>query len=159
MKVCVIYGQGGIITSFGMYLLSQRIASLYPAAVVTNYSWDDPAAIAADIAQWKASGTGHLVVIGYSLGANCVTWLPAYTKARIDLAVCYDPSVLSIVTNPAATIKRLLLYHNSDWEPEGHAVLVGPQVERTEISMLHLSVCYSEVLHQKTLAAIAQLFR
>jgi hypothetical protein len=159
MKVCVIYGQGGIITSFGMYLLSQRIAGLYPAAVVTTYSWDNPAGIATDISEWRASGTGHLVVIGYSLGANCVTWIPAYTVTPIDLAVCYDPSVLSIVTNPAATIKRLLLYHNSDWEPEGHAVLVGPQVERTEISMLHLSVCYSEMLHQKTLAAIAQLFR
>jgi hypothetical protein len=159
VKVCVIYGQGGIFTSFGMYLLSQRIAGLYPAAVVTTYSWSDPAAIATDIVRWKASGTGHLVVIGYSLGANCVTWIPAYTQTTIDLAVCYDPSVLSIVTNPSISIRRLLLYHNSDWEPEGHAVLVGPQVERTEVSMPHLAVCYSEALHQKTLGAIAQLFR
>ena len=158
MKVCVIYGQGGVFTSFGMYLLSQRIAGLYPAAVVSTYSWSDPALIATDISEWRAHGTGHLVVIGYSLGANCVTWVPTYTKTPIDLAVCYDPSVLSIVTNPGPTIKRLLLYHNTDWEPEGHAILIGPQVERTEISMPHLSVCYSEMLHLKTLAAIDRLF-
>lgn len=157
MKVCVIYGQGGVVTSFGMYLLSQRIQGLYPQASVTTYSWDNPAAIATDISQWRASATGPVIVIGYSLGANCVTWIPTYTRTPIALAVCYDPSVLSIVTNPSATIERLLLYHNSDWEPEGHAILVGPQVETTQISMPHLSICYSETLHQLTLAAIAQL--
>ena len=150
MRVYVIYGQGGVVTSFGMYLLSQSIAKLYPKAIVTTHSWSDPEAIASDMSKQSAP----IVLIGYSLGANCVTWAAGATAKQVALAVCYDPSVLSIVTQPKANIKRLLLYHNSDIEPEGHAIFIGPQVERTEISMPHLAVCYSSTLHAKTLEAI-----
>jgi hypothetical protein len=152
-RVHVIYGQGGVVTSFGMYLLSQRIQKAWPKAIVTTHSWDNPAAIAAAM-----QGTlGPHILIGYSLGANCVTWAAADFKGMVDLAVCYDPSVLSIVDNPTANVKRLMLYHNNDIEPEGHAVFQGPQVETTQISMPHLAICYSETLHQKTLAAVAQV--
>lgn len=154
-RVYVIYGQGGIVTSFGMYLLSQRIQKSWPTALVSTHSWDDPQSIAQDMAALRARTP--IILVGYSLGANCVTWAAAYYRGSIDLAVCYDPSVLSIVTNPGTNIKRLLLYHNNDIEPEGHAVFKGPQVEITQISMAHLAICYSEQLHQKTLAAIAKV--
>jgi hypothetical protein len=149
-RIYVIYGQGGIVTSYGMYLLANRIRKQWPAAVVTTHDWNNPGAIAADMAK----SVSPIILIGYSLGANCVTWAADAFKGPVGLAVCYDPSVLSIVTNPTANVKRLLLYHNTDIEPEGHAVFVGPQVETTQISMEHLTICYSETLHQKTLAAI-----
>jgi hypothetical protein len=150
MRVYVIYGQGGIVTSFGMYLLAQRIRKAWPSAVVTTHSWDDPHAIANDMQRYLAPR----ILIGYSLGANCVTWAADLYKDPVALAVCYDPSVLSIVQQPGANIKRLLLYHNTDIEPEGHAIFTGPQVERAEVSMPHLAICYSETLHQETLDAI-----
>ena len=156
MRVYVIYGQGGVFTSYGMYQLAQRISGLYPAAKVTTHDWYNPNTIAADIRTLPFSE--RVVVIGYSLGANCVTWVGGLVpRKKIDLAVCYDPSVLSIVKQPTPNIARLLLYHNTDWEPEGHAIFTGPQVERTEISIFHLAVCYNETLHQKTLAAISLL--
>jgi hypothetical protein len=152
-RIYVIYGQGGIITSGGMKLLANRIQAQWPKSIVTTHSWDDPNAIAADMARYTSLVK---ILIGYSLGANCVTWVADIFKGPIDLAVCYDPSVLSIVKNPTANVKRLILYHNTDIEPEGHAVFLGPQVETTQISMAHLAICYSEMLHQKTLAAIGK---
>ena len=159
-RVFVIYGQGGIWTSYGMSRLASRIRAAWPEAVVTTHSWDDPETTGKLMFDWRNDNKGPLILIGYSLGANHVTWA-AESKygrgARVDLAVCYDPSVLSIVTQPGPNVERLLLYHNTDIEPEGHAVLTGPQVERTEISMPHLLICYSEMLHQMTLAAIAKV--
>jgi hypothetical protein len=144
MNVHVFYGQGGIVTSGGMWLLANRIRALSPRLNVTTHNWYQPIKI-----------NGPTILIGYSLGANAVTWnAVSWNSAPVALAVCYDPSVLSIVTQPTKSITRLLLYHNNDIEPEGHAVFVGPQVETTQISMFHLAVCYSEMLHQKTLAAV-----
>lgn len=147
MNVHVFYGQGGIITSFGMYLLAQRIKALSPKLNVTMHKWFERIAI-----------SGPTVLVGYSLGANSVTWNASmWNNKPVELAVCYDPSVLSLVTQPNANIKKLILYHNNDIEPEGHAVFAGKQVETFQISMFHLAICYSEELHQKTLAAIKQV--
>ncbi len=151
----VIFGQGGFITSIGMSNLASRIAHLYPGSKVTTHSWKYPTQIADDIKAQSLST--KIVLIGYSLGANAVTWVSNSVGRTIDLAVCYDPSVLSIVKDPNSNVKRLLLYHNQDFEPLGHAIMTGPQVERTDISMWHLAVCYSEQLHQKTLGAITQV--
>ncbi|HYT42826.1 MAG TPA: hypothetical protein VEP90_10790 [Methylomirabilota bacterium] len=148
----VIYGQGGFITSIGMANLASRIAKLYPLSKVTTHSWKYPAQIVDDIKTQSVST--KIILIGYSLGANAVTWISNSLGRTIDLAVCYDPSVLSEVKNPNLNVKRLLLYHNEDWEPIGHAIMTGPQVEKTDIFMWHLAVCYNEGLHQKTLEAI-----
>jgi hypothetical protein len=156
MRVFIIYGQGGIITSYGMYLLANRIRMQWPSSIVTTHYWDDPTSIQETIR--PLSRSEKVVLIGYSLGANCVTWVSnGIFPVTIDLAVCYDPSVLSIVMQPKLNVKKLLLYHNTDIEPEGHAVFIGNQVETTKISTFHLAICYSEILHQKTLAAIAQI--
>ncbi len=129
----VIYGQGGFITSIGMSMLASRIAKLYPNSKVTEHSWKYPTQIADDIKVQSLST--KIMLIGYSLGANSVTWVSNSVGRTIDLAVCYDPSVLSIVKDPNSNVKRLLLYHNQDFEPLGHAIMTGPQVERTDISM------------------------
>jgi hypothetical protein len=137
-----------------MKLLANKIQAQFPQSIVTCHGWDDPHAIANDMSKWFNM---PIALIGYSLGANCVTWTSDDYKGVVDLAVCYDPSVLSIVTNPGNNVKRLLLYHNNDIEPEGHAIFKGPQVETTQISMAHLAICYSQTLHAKTLAALALL--
>jgi hypothetical protein len=155
MRVYVIYGQGGFITSAGMYLLGQRIAAEWTSAIVSYHRWRYPNSIINDINQQPE--THKIVLIGYSLGANCVTWVSNGTKRKIDLAVCYDPSVLTLVRQPSDNVARLLLYHNNDFEPEGHAVFTGPQVETTQIRMFHLAICYSQMLHAKTLNAVWRL--
>lgn len=151
-----MYGQGGYMTSIGMSRLATRLAKMFPLSVVTTHTWKDPYAIVADARRQPQSVP--IILIGYSLGANCVTWVNQRApELPIELAVAYDPSVLSIVVNPTSRVKRLLLYHNVDNEPEGHAVFRGPQVETTTINLWHLAVCFNEVLHQKTIAAVKKV--
>lgn len=146
MRVFVLYGQGGIVTSFGMHKLADRLKALSPKLQVTTHSWYEHLMLPKD----------PCILIGYSLGANAVTWNAARGNP-VTLGVCYDPSILSLVVEPKANIKRLLLFHNTSIEPWGHAVFSGPQVEKTETTTSHLLVCYNEVLHQKTLAAVKKV--
>ena len=154
-RIYVIYGQGGFLTSMGMSQLAQRIAKMFPTSYITTHNWKYPSLISNDIKALPTLIYKKIIVIGYSLGANSVTIVGQ--NHIIDLAICYDPSVLGAVVQPNSNIKRLLLYHNVDREPEGHLIFTGPQVERTDVSLWHLGVCYNEALHQKTLAAIASL--
>lgn len=156
-RVYVIYGQGGILTSYGMSQLAARIAAKWPAAKVTTHVWKTSIVeIVPDIQRLPVARP--VILIGYSLGANAVDWISDKLPGRqIALSVAYDPSVLSIVTQPGPNVKRLLLYHNTNAEPEGHAVFDGKQVERTEIAMPHLSVCFNEDLHRRTLDAVAKV--
>lgn len=152
MRVHVIYGQGGFVTSVGMYLLAKRIRAKYPKAVVTTWNWYDDNLIVADIVKNPDPKT---MLIGYSLGANCTTWVTdRLGRKTFPLVVCYDPSRLSLVVQPDINIKRLLLYHNNGIEPEGHAMLTGPMVERYEINKLHLLICFDQFLHDRTMDAI-----
>lgn len=142
-NVHVIYGQGGVVTSYGMYQLSKRIAALSPRLNVTTHNWYEHLYLS----------DAPSILVGYSLGANSVTWNAANGQP-ISLAVCYDPSVLGIAVAPKENIKRLLLYHNTSIEPLGHLRFMGPQVETTETHTSHLLVCYNERLHLKTLNEI-----
>lgn len=155
--IFIIYGQGGILTSYGISLLASRIAKTWPKAKVSTHGWKT--SIIEIVPKINSLPESELIIlIGYSLGANAVDWVSAAVpKREIALSVAYDPSVLSIVTQPGNNVKRLLLYHNNDIEPEGHAVYVGSQVETTQISMFHLAIDYSEMLHQKTLDAIKKV--
>jgi len=156
-RIYVIYGQGDAFTSGGMVQLAARLRAQWPKAKVTEHVWRT--GIAAIVPDIKAQALDEkIVLIGYSLGANDVTMIGNRVRGRlIDLAVCYDPSVKGIVEQPGANIKRMLLYHNLSPEPIGHAIFTGPQVERSDIQTSHLAVDYDEVLHQKTIDAVARV--
>ena len=156
-RIYVIYGQGDAFTSGGMVQLASRIAKQWPKAKVTEHVFRT--GIVEIVPDIKAQALDEtIILIGYSLGANDVTMIANRIGHRtVDLAVCYDPSVKGVVEQPGANIKRLLLYHNSDPEPIGHAIFKGSMVERFDISMPHLSIDYSEPLHEKTLAAITKV--
>lgn len=146
MRCFVVYGQGGFITSMGMYALATRIRALSPKLLVTTHDWYEHLDLPAEPS----------ILIGYSLGANSVTWNAANGRP-VKLAVCYDPSALGIIVQPRHNIEKLLLYHNNSFEPIGHLRFQGPQVETTEVHTSHLFVCYDEELHQKTLAAVRKI--
>lgn len=156
MRVYVIYGQGGYLTSMGMSTLAGRIAKQFPKSIVTKHGWNDPNLIINDIHLQNAKIP--IAVIGYSLGANDVPIIGAGVHERkIALGVCYDPSQLGMIVQPKPNIERLLLYHNVGTTGPGHEIYTGPQVERTDINSWHLAVCYNETLHLKTLAALTLL--
>lgn len=155
-RIYIMYGQGGYLTSIGMSRLASLLAKLHPNVPVTTHSWKYPGLIVNDI--HRLNPTTAIILVGYSLGANSVTNVSnAIYPREVALAVCYDPSVLGVVQHPRENVKRLLLYHNVDNEPEGHAILRGPQVERTDVSLWHLAICYNEALHQKTELAIKKV--
>ncbi len=154
-RIYVLYGQGGFWTSIGMWRLSRRIAAKWPTSRVTTHSWAYPRAIVDDRRAQPAGVFKKTIVIGYSLGANTITNIGQFIQ--IDLAVAYDPSLYGQIIQPGANIKRLLLYHNVGIFGAGHLVFTGPQVERVDIDTTHLAVCFSEALHQRTLAAIEAL--
>lgn len=154
-RIYVLYGQGGFMTSVGMWRLSRRIAAAWPTSYVTTHSWKYPGAIVNDRRALPQGTYKKIIVIGYSLGANSVTNIGQYML--IDLAVAYDPSQLGQVIQPSGNIKHMLLYHNTGTVGPGHLIFTGPQVERVDVNTSHLAVCYNEELHQKTLAAIGEL--
>jgi hypothetical protein len=150
VRVYVIFGQGGRITSLGMVSLADRIAAL--GIETSTHSWGYPGIVVQSIQQLKSMEP--VAIIGYSLGANATTWISNKLSRVVDLIVAYDPSVWSNIEPAGRNVKRLLLYHNSGINFFGKARIPGPQVETTEISMSHILVDYSEPLHQKTLEAI-----
>ncbi len=137
--------------------LASRIAAKWPHAVVTEHSWGTGIVEIVPLIR-KLSANTPVILIGYSLGANDVPMIANGVPTReIALAVCYDPSQAGVVQQPGPNIKRLLLYHNVSAEPIGHAVFTGPMVERTELHTTHLAVDYLDALHEKTMAAIADV--
>src|SRR5258706_3335312 len=123
-RIYVMNGQFAWLgSSLGMYQLAQRIRGVHPTSVVSVHDYKyGPNQILDDLSKYAL---WEIILIGYSLGANSVTYTAALTNFRIELGVCYDPSVLGIVRQPRSNLKRLLLYHNVDREPEGHLIFTG----------------------------------
>ena len=154
-RIYVLYGQGGWITSIGMWQLAKRIAAAHPDSYVTTHSWKYPGTIIDDHRSLPKGVYSKTIVIGYSLGANSVTNIGQYML--MDLAVCYDPSQFGQIIAPTSNIKKMLLYHNTGTVGPGHLIFYGPMVEQIDINTTHLDVCYNEGLHRRTLTAISNL--
>jgi hypothetical protein len=159
----IVYGHGGkgfsIAVSPGLIKLRDRLAGM-GYTVRDDISWRDPDYIVADFN--GAAGFKKKVMIGHSLGANCITWVSNKPVAPIDLAVAYDPSWGVPVLMPAPIervshrIKRCLHYRGLAF-PVGGAQLSGPTVETIETWIPHLWITDSEWLHGKTFDALTAL--
>jgi hypothetical protein len=102
-----------------------------------------------------------VALIGYSLGANCTSWV-AETGVPIDLLVAYDPSngILWWRAKPpapiGANVERAYCYQMTGPEIAGGARMTG-NVVTVETFGPHLAVQWDERLHAITLRALAQL--
>lgn len=156
--VWVIYGWGGKGPASGGFIkFADRLRAM-GYGVHDQYLWKYPHAIAKML---DASGYQKKVVLGYSMGANCISWLSNIVKKPIDLAVAYDPSIgfpfMPAKIEPVSDkIKRCIHYKGLVGYP-GMATLEGPTVEAIPTYTPHLAICYSEFLHRITLGAIADL--
>lgn len=167
MHIWVIDGQGGLITnlgwrSFARYLIEQGYNVTY--ALQPRL----PQAIADDITAYWHKGVGNKVVIlGYSLGGNSVSWVAeALADVPIDLVVAYDPTLNAPRFPLGKNVKRALSYHNCSRLGTsllfGGAVLTstpgGPPIEITNIWNEHLLLQWNSALHRKTLDAINKVW-
>ena len=141
----------------GMYGLRDRLVAA--GFSVTVYPWGQRQAAERDMAAFKASG-GVVIVIGFSGGASCVTWM----GARIDLLIGYDPSPAGQVKKLGANVAKAYCYHNlhpAMWWPGvgwlGGGQYIGQQVTTFDVSEFHLAVQYDQALHARTMAACREL--
>ncbi len=101
-------------------------------------------------------------IIGFSMGANCVTWVSNRIKRPIELGVCYDASTGIPWISPAhleavsPKIKKCLSYQGTGW-PVGGAVLKVMTVEIVKTGHSHFSNIYAPELHQRTLFELGAL--
>lgn len=157
MKVFVIYGQGGVTFSYGMYQLCTRLNVQGYDAVTRE--WAFPQAIVNEVDAQPAST--KVALIGYSLGANCATWIASGlagacrgVRRGINLLVAYDPTRQSPLSLLDFNVKRAICFYNRGAFPFGGAKLEGPTVEIVEIATFHLAVSHDERLHQITIDAL-----
>ncbi len=155
VRVYVIYGQGGALTSGGMVNFASRLRQ-YKHLNVTTHTWNNPGLIVNSIN--KMAPDTPIVIIGYSLGANDTTWITGNLPRRqIALVVAYDPSVYGYIYPRSPNIKRFLLYHNQGALGFGHAIIPGLGIERYDVHTSHLLVDYNSALHARTIEAVKKV--
>jgi hypothetical protein len=156
-RIYVLYGQYGVTTSAGMYLLAQSLARYGEVSV---HEWNDRT-----IVPDARRHSGKIVIIGYSLGANSTVAI-ANKLPHVDLIVAYDPSRLSPLAHEAngeftqevkASVRRAICFYNPYAWYFGGARLEGPQVETVPISHYHLAVAMDQSLHEITEQAVRQV--
>jgi hypothetical protein len=158
VRIYVLLGQGGAITSYGMYGLANQLRAI-SGVVCTIHSWTDRQEVINELRQSR----GKDVLIGFSLGANSVTQIAEILKShRIDLLVAYDASVLQTeaggIRPIGKNVDRTLCYRSTNpflaW---GHGQLVGHNVTTYETADNHLAVCYDGGLHALTIQAVKDI--
>lgn len=153
--VFVMYGQGGALTSPGMYVLGSRIKAARKN--VAYFSARRPDLVEQAIRDINEKA--RVAIIGYSLGANYATWVAdAVYPREIELIVAYDPTVNAPIKPLRENVKRAICYRQTGYILTsalfGRGVLVGPQVEIVNTTNDHLLVQFDEALHRRTLAAL-----
>ncbi len=154
----VVYGQGGKgPASAGMIRFRDQLETI-GYSVADDIEWWNPQLIAENFDRLD----GPKVMIGYSLGANCLTWVSNRIKKPIDLGVAYDPSNGIPVIMPApleevsSKVKRCLHYKGL-WFGVGGASLYGRTVETTKTWTPHPWIDSDGYLHQLTIDALERL--
>lgn len=154
MRIYVLLGQYGYLFSGGMAAFANRLRQEFPEARVDVFYWDSWQQVVADMKHYSPP----IVIIGYSLGANAISWIARSTGQEVDLAVAYDASVNSETWNPIGEhFKKVLCYRNTLPDLFGQDELKGPTVELVDVQIPHLWIQSSETLHQRTISEIRAL--
>ncbi len=152
MRCFILLGQGGAITSYGMYSLAKQ---LNDAGVTTSiYTWDSLQTVVDTIQDF----TYPVVLIGFSLGANSCTQIAEILQKRaFKLLVAYDASALQPagIKPIGKNVEKTLCYRSTNGLfPWGHGQVVGHNVTTYETPDNHLAVCYDQRLHDITMQAV-----
>ena len=158
IEIIVIYGQGGKgPLSAGFILFKNRLETL-GYQVTDHFGWDKPDAIIKYIHDRRKI---KFALFGYSLGANCTSWV-ASAGQRIELIAAYDPSagvgpLVAALPNPiGANVKRCLCYVHTFPELFRSAPFTG-NCEVIQTWAPHGFIQANERLHQMTLRALQEV--
>ena len=153
----VVYGFGGrLVGSSGLMDFCDHLTDM-GFIVSDDILWNRPEAIAEDLDRCSFS---RKVVIGFSMGANCLTWISNIVEKPIHLGVAYDPSFVLPFMKPldevSNKIEKCLHYRGSGF-PVGGAMIYGPTVETVNAGRWHFGMDYDQGLHQKTMLEISRI--
>lgn len=158
MRIFVLLGQGGRLTSYGMVNLANRLSSLSDWILCTVHNWQDVQEVADKAKQTTDS---KILLIGYSLGANsCTQIAAALPKRRFRLLVSYDASILQAggIKPIGENVDKAICYRSTNYLlPWGHGQLIGKNVETYETPDNHLGVCWDNSLHEITIKAVTEI--
>lgn len=109
-------GQGGWLTSYGVGTLGQKAEQL-GRGPCTVLDWNEQqAAYDSVLAFARQVGDGsRLVLYGYSLGANAVTFVAealAKKGIAVDLLVAMDPTIWSAIRPLTKNVRQAVCYRN-----------------------------------------------
>lgn len=165
-------GMGGKLTSAGVDKMARDAAARWPKEYIRIWDWDDCRYAQGRIMMHPQDDC--VCLVGYSMGANAVTWIPEWYERRYDLIVGLDPTVWSWIAPFQGYVQKAICYH--DLNPVnmvGHAIysfapvvkperlklksLVKPKgtLETEDIWDLHLSVDKNPVYQREIMDAIA----
>lgn len=102
-----LYGLGGAATSDGIVQLDNELKSI-PG--VTVRPWDETNWNAAVI-NAKSRPTEKIVLIGYSMGANNVTYV-AQNLPHVDLLIGIQPTLWAPAADIGQNVDKVLLFNN-----------------------------------------------
>jgi len=137
--VYLIHGQGGKATSLGIDWMAAEINKIKGTRVKV-FDWGDWQSIVRDI--YTKPVKSHIILIGYSLGANATEWIQQVLKTgslqgnhivsklvpgySIGLLVAMDPSIWTVSVPLLSNVRHALLFHNvNPVNVVGHADLVA----------------------------------
>lgn len=158
IHTCMVYGQGGIIFSYGFKRFGYQLASL--GYQVTWWMPRKPHLLV-DYVDHFIPAEDKVALIGYSLGGNSTAWAAQQIKREIALIVAYDPTVNGPHLSNYVLgkhVERAICYRQvghlitSAWF--GRGCLVGNQVEVVDVHEDHLLVQSDPRLHEMTIQAL-----
>ena len=161
-RIYFIHGWGGKTPlSLGFINFGERLRKL-GYDMIDSFGWAYPHEIVQNIKEIQKRGPHPpIALIGFSLGANCTSWV-ADSGVPIDLLVAYDPSdgFLWWRAKPPSPIggnvRKAICYQQTGPEMVGGAKMTG-NVTIVETVSPHMLVQSDERLHEITLRALSQL--
>jgi len=104
----MLYGLGGETTSPGMAQLATQIKAIPDVTVRGPYDESEWETAVADTKTWTVE---KIVLIGYSMGANNVTYM-AQALSHVDLLCAIQPTLYEDAASIGANVKKAIEFYN-----------------------------------------------
>lgn len=165
MKSADLYffcGQGDAATSPGIIAMGNQWRGS-GARVRTYYWWSWENALR-DMNE-RAGLDALRLAIGYSMGANALTWIAGGvgnypgTIAVLDWACFIDPTFLSNLTPLGANVREALHYHSNSLDLVGHGTIIAgadTKLQVVETYLPHLMLDIDQAIQARITAEITR---
>lgn len=103
----ILYGLGGTDTSPGMVQLAQQLGTI-PGVTVRSHDESDWTAAVINAKSWPDA---KVVLVGYSMGANNITYVAEQLK-QVDLLIAIQPTLYEEAVTVGPNVKKAIEFYN-----------------------------------------------